>query len=115
MSKEETNISTDFDELLLALHGEPSDEQRRIAERGLGWVSLLLRKNRDYGGSAWQPAEFVPQLEPGSVILVRMGDKIARLRRLLSGQSASIKDESVDDTIRDLGAYCLLYLARPKD
>jgi hypothetical protein len=25
------------------------------------------------------------------------------------------RDESIEDTIKDLGAYCLLWLARPKD
>jgi hypothetical protein len=50
----------------------------------------------------------------GDAILVRMSDKIARIRKLSGNTAAPLVNESFDDTIRDLGAYCLLYLARPE-
>ena len=41
-----------------------------------------------------------------------MTDKVERLTTLLAGNSAMVA-ESIPDTIRDLGAYCLLWLAKP--
>ncbi|MDE2468735.1 MAG: DUF1599 domain-containing protein [Bradyrhizobium sp.] len=105
---------SDLDLLHEAIYGERGDEQKHIAEHGLAWVSLMLRKNHDYGGAVWQPPVLLPMLEAGDAIRVRMGDKIERLKSLWGGRISEVSDESIDDTIRDLGAYCLLYLARPK-
>ena len=33
--------------------------------------------------------------------------------RALMGKEAEVEGETSEDTIRDLGAYCLLYLTRP--
>ena len=94
------------------------DDQQRIIREGLTWINLLLRKNKDYGSSVWQPPLLAPN---GDAILVRMSDKIQRLIHLSQnpsevtfGASASLAtDETFEDTIRDLGAYCLLYIAKP--
>lgn len=97
-----------------AAAGQRGDDQQRIAVEGLGWVETLLRKNHDYGGSAWKTPALAPECDPGTAIRVRMSDKIARLEQLLSGKAPHVSEETLDDTIRDLGAYCLLYLARPE-
>lgn len=105
----------DVDHFHEALYGNRGDEQRRIAEHGLAWLTLMLRKNQDYGGEVWKPPVLCPDMDAGAAILVRMGDKISRLRSLMGNkQGPAVSDESIDDTIRDLGAYCLLYLARPQ-
>lgn len=96
-----------------ALGGSNGGDQQRLAETALEWIDLLLRKNSDYGSSAWQVPALAPHLDVGAAILVRMSDKVARLGKL-SGSPASVSDESFEDTLTDLGAYCLLYLARPK-
>lgn len=96
-----------------ALSGLNGPDQRRIAEVGLEWLDMLLRKNADYGSSVWQ-APPMPGLTTGDVILVRIFDKISRLRSLLQ-QPAQVAGESLADTMRDLGGYCLLWLARPID
>lgn len=99
-------------ELDAALTGTRGPDQQRIAEVGLEWLLLLLAKNRDYGGSAWQVPALAPHMSVGDAILCRMSDKLARMQRLLAGNTAAV-EESIEDTIRDFGAYCLLWLARP--
>ena len=104
------------DELLQgALCGHRGPDQQRIAQVGTSWVLTMLQKNNDYGSSVWEPPLLAPHIETGAAILARMSDKINRLRTLLGneGQAAEV-DESIEDTLSDLGAYCLLYLARPK-
>lgn len=102
--------------ILAALRGERGDDQKRIAETAVAWTELLLRKNQDYGSSAWQHPLLAPTLPVGMAIRVRMSDKISRLMTLLAGGGPSrVSDETIDDTLRDLGAYCLLYLSRPQE
>jgi len=87
--------------------------QVRIAEVGLDWIATLLAKNADYGSSVWDAPVLKPEMSLGDAIFVRMSDKIARIATLQS-QQALVSSESLEDTIKDLGAYCLLALARPK-
>lgn len=99
--------------LVKALAGELGDDQKRIAETGIAWLDMLLRKNQDYGSSAWKPPRLAPKLAAGDAILVRLSDKLERLSTLLANQGAAKVDESIEDTMRDAGGYFLLYLARP--
>lgn len=89
-----------------------SEAQARIATMGIEWLDLILKKNADYGCSVWQPPVLAADLGPSDAILVRMSDKINRLISL-KGQKDRVACESYEDTMRDLGAYCLLWLARP--
>ncbi len=82
-----------------------------IAEVGLDWITTLLAKNADYGSSVWNPPVLKPDMAPEDAILVRMSDKIARIASLQNSDAQV--DESMEDSIKDLGAYCLLQLARP--
>lgn len=97
-----------------ALDGIRGDDQRRIATVGLAWVETLLRKNADYGSSAWQVPVMCPKLSASDAILVRMSDKIQRILALMN-KPAEVVSESLHDTFSDLGAYCLLYVAQPID
>ena len=97
-----------------ALTGISGEDQQILATAGLKWVDLMLRKNRDYGSSAWKIPLLAPELSAGSAIQVRMSDKIERLRSLLN-KNPEITDETIRDTVNDLGAYCLLWLARPAE
>lgn len=100
-----------------AWNGRQGERQQAIAReafKALQHVSvdvaeLLLRKNADYGDSVFNPPRLAPHLDAMDAVLVRMSDKIARLRSL-SEQDAKVEDESVDDTFRDLIGYCLLWL-----
>lgn len=110
-----TNTDDALTMLRDALAGRRGEDQQRIATTGLAWVQTLLAKNADYGGSAWRSPVLCPHLPVGTAILVRMSDKISRLQTLLAGGVQHVVDESVRDTMSDLGAYALLWLARPAD
>lgn len=87
-------------------------QQQVLAFVGIDLVAMVLRKNTDYGGSAWEEPILLPNLSPGDAILVRMGDKIQRIRQLLSSENIEVNEETVNDTMRDLAGYALLWLAR---
>lgn len=90
------------------------EQQRRIAEAGIGLTALLLAKNADYGSSAWRTPILVPNGSPADAIYIRMSDKIERIRSLRSaGSQRQVADETLIDTVRDLCGYCLLLLAMP--
>lgn len=76
--------------------------------------STLLAKNANYGSSAFQRPLLAPSLDPGTAIMVRLSDKIARLETLLSGEPDRV-GESVRDTILDIAGYCVLYLTAEKE
>lgn len=100
-----------------SLEGNNGRDAQIIASTGIQWTLGLVRKHLDYGSSVWNTPCLADGLDAGMAIRVRMSDKISRLQSLLSvkqNRVALVKDESIDDTIADLGAYCLLYLARPK-
>jgi hypothetical protein len=94
----------------MALRAERGPDQQSIARLGVSITSLLLRKNADYGSSAWKPPALAPHLQPGDAMLCRMSDKVARIATLSGGASAEVA-ESLEDSVRDLAGYCLLWLA----
>lgn len=95
-----------------ALNGLRGDDQQRIAEVGADWVYTLLTKNKDYGGSAWETPCLAPHIDVRDALFCRMSDKVKRIAALSSGSTPKV-NESLEDTVKDLGAYCLLWLARP--
>lgn len=103
----------DLDLIVSAMDGDRGVDQQRIAEEGAAWVALLLRKNSDYGSAAWKNPVLAPECNSDSAMRVRMSDKIERIQSLLSKGEAEVS-ESLEDTVRDLGSYCLLWLTRPK-
>jgi hypothetical protein len=112
MTDEERALDDAMAILEEALTGNRGADQMAIAQEVVRWGALLLRKNADYGSSAWKSPILAPDCDPGVAIRVRMSDKINRLASLLD-RPGEVADESLDDTLRDLGAYCLLELARP--
>lgn len=72
-------------------------------------TDLYERKNHDYGDSFAKLRNEVP-----NAILVRLYDKYNRLKTLMSGVEAKVKDESIDDTLMDLANYCILELIERK-
>lgn len=106
------DLRNDVHLFLSALNGTRGIDQRAIATEALTFAALLLRKNRDYGSSVWKPPVLSPNLSVDSAILVRMSDKVERITSL-QDSDPEVWTESLEDTIRDLGAYCLLWLAKP--
>jgi len=98
-----------------AFLGKRGPDQERIAREGVAWVALLLRKNADYGSSAWKRPVLAPECDTDTAMRVRMSDKIERITSLLSKGDPEVVDESIRDTVRDLGAYCLLWLVCPQE
>jgi len=97
-----------------ALNGEHGEDQQRIAEAVVEFGEKLLKKNSDYGSSVWKVPTLAPNCSVSEAIFVRMSDKIERINSLRKNGTAEI-DESLEDTIGDLGAYCVLWLARPTE
>ena len=106
-------LAEDYNLIREALESIRGPDQERIAVEGMKWVALLLRKNSDYGNSVWKPPILAPECSVSTAIRVRMSDKIERITNLLKSGSQEVVSESIDDTLRDLGAYCLLELCRP--
>lgn len=103
----------ELDLLRQALSGDRGEDQQRIAREGIALVGLLLRKNSDYGSSAWQPPILAPDMSPREAIQCRMSDKIQRFIQLQSRQAEV--EESLEDTVRDWTGYGLLWLGAPTD
>ena len=99
----------DLERIRQAAAGQHGDEQRQLAATGLAVVSMLLKKNSDYGGSAWHTPLLAPRMSARQAIQCRMSDKVQRLQKLLAGDSAQV-EESIEDTMRDLAGYAILWL-----
>lgn len=110
---EEKDLS-DVNIIREALDGQRGEHQKLIAEYGVEVVATLIRKNSDYGGSAWQHPCLLQKLSGREGIQVRMSDKVQRLQKLLNGDTAQVA-ESIEDTMKDLVGYTMLWLAAPEE
>ena len=72
-----------------------------ITEVGREVVMLLIEKNKAYGNSALNPANIFSKLDAVESLLVRMDDKIMRIK------NKGINDQT-EDTVMDLIGYLLL-------
>lgn len=80
-----------------------ANEQRQIALKFIDLADMVLAKNRKYQGAALNAVPtFAPHLTPGDKILVRMDDKLSRIR-------AGAGDED-EDPYADLVGYLVLML-----
>ena len=66
---------------------------------------MYIRKNSDYGDSFSKVRSEVP-----NAIVVRLMDKIWRIKTLTSGSAQQVDGESIDDNLMDLANYCILEL-----
>lgn len=76
------------------------DTQKELTE-------LYKKKNKDYGNS------FNESLNKYGLLptVLRLTEKTKRLETLyLNNGSSSIKDENVDDTLKDIANYCIITL-----
>lgn len=77
---------------------------RRISQE---LADLYSRKNEDYGDSFGRSVEKYGFISA----LTRISDKFNRLESLiLAHENAKVSDESLDDTLKDLAAYCIMTL-----
>lgn len=116
MDKDWYRVPTPADEIALqsptrssfvATHGSICDELKEITER----------KNSDYTGNTDDPFANFRQVETFNIctteqgFLTRMTDKMARIASLIGqGTEAKVKDESIEDTLKDLANYSILLI-----
>lgn len=70
-------------------------------------------KNSDYAGENYLSNLTACRrigLDPWKGALVRMQDKMSRLENFAVTESLKVKDESVEDTLKDLAIYSILAL-----
>lgn len=97
--------------LCISFPGVLSPTQKKLVDTGADLIQTLLDKNADYGEVGLAPPELLPMMSADAGILIRLGDKFARLRSLMESAAGPRQaDESMADTIRDLAGYCLLWL-----
>ena len=86
-----------------------TDEVVQFANEAKQCVELYSRKNHDYGNSFDKGMDNI-----GIAYGVgRIYDKMNRLVTLTK-KEAQVKDESIDDTLRDLACYSMMMLAYRK-
>lgn len=71
---------------------------------------FLTRKNQNYGGAVFENPSLCRGIPALMALLVRMSDKTARIAALTNGEKDKV-GESIEDTVRDLAGYCVLFLA----
>jgi hypothetical protein len=79
-----------------------TDSQVLIAKKCDELKELLLEKNRKYGDSAINPCRVFSKASATEQILVRMDDKINRIKNR--------QNDEDEDVIKDLAGYCILYM-----
>lgn len=73
-------------------------------------VTLQKAKNADYGDSFSKSVK-----EFGlTAALIPITNKVNRLKQLVQSDSAHVKDESIDDTLKDLACYAIMTLAEKR-
>ena len=86
------------------------DEFQKALSRQISQLqTLLIAKNARYGNSALTAPTLCPVLTAKEGILVRLGDKFARLRQLTITDEV-VAEEPLRDTVRDIIGYCVLWL-----
>lgn len=83
------------------------DTHQMICDRLHG---LYVAKNSDYGNSFATVREEFPE-----AILIRLSDKLNRLKTLIQeNKAALVSNESIDDTLADLANYAIMELVERK-
>lgn len=65
--------------------------------------ATYIAKNKDYGDSFAKVRKEFP-----NSVLIRLADKFERLKQLMGGAEAQVKDESIEDTLLDMANYCIM-------
>ena len=86
-----------------------TDEVIQFANEAKQCVELYSKKNHDYGNSFDKGMDNIGM----AYGVGRIYDKMNRLITLTK-KEAQIKDESIDDTLRDLACYSMMMLAYRK-
>lgn len=77
-------------------------------------VELTKKKNHDYAGASNDPFTNFLLVERSQIvsaekgIMVRMMDKVSRINNFIDQGVLKVKDESIEDTLKDLANYSAL-------
>lgn len=83
-----------------------TEDVQRFVDEAASCIELYAKKNHDYGNSFEKGCDAIgPAYATG-----RIYDKVNRLVNVTKTES-EVKDESVEDTLKDLACYSLMYLA----
>lgn len=67
---------------------------------------LYERKNNDYGDSFGKTFQSLGIISA----VTRISDKYNRVVSLATGKEQKVKDEAIEDTLKDLASYCIMTL-----
>lgn len=97
-------------ELMIQIQDELcTDEVLQFAEEAKQCTELYSKKNHDYGNSFDKGMDTIGM----AYGVGRIYDKMNRLVTLTK-EDAEVKDESIDDTLRDLACYSIMLLTYRK-
>ena len=100
---ETETLQKTLDKVKEPVENEFMEEYKKIVTETM---ELCIKKNKDYGSSVQDTFEKFGDIS----YLVRITDKYNRICSLLN-REGEVKDESIDDTIRDMANYSFLWLA----
>ena len=69
-------------------------------------INIFKKKNNDYGNSFEESCNEFGLTSP----IIRMSDKLNRLKSLSNNSSAKVEDEKIEDTLLDLANYAVMTL-----
>lgn len=70
---------------------------------------LFKKKNRDYGSAVFQRPLF-SKMTARDAVLIALSNKVQRVKTL-SKKSGDAENEPLEDSIRDLANYCVIWLS----
>jgi hypothetical protein len=93
-----------------------SEQYFQFAEETmLDMIALSRSKNADYTGGSVDPFGNFKAVEILGIsteigFLTRMMDKMKRISTFVNRGQLQVKDEAVEDTLKDLANYCILFM-----
>lgn len=83
-----------------------TEDVNHFTNKAVECIELYAKKNHDYGNSFEKGCNDIGQ----AYAIGRLYDKMNRLVNVSRSES-EVKDESIEDTLKDLACYSLMYLA----
>lgn len=83
-----------------------TEDVNNFTSKAVECIELYAKKNHDYGNSFEKGCDDIGQ----AYAIGRLYDKMNRLVNVSRSES-EVKDESLEDTLKDLACYSLMYLA----
>lgn len=82
------------------------DKVKKFKNIANGLADLYEKKNADYGDSFGKTFENLGIISA----ITRISDKYNRVVSLATKKEQKVKDEAIEDTLRDMASYCIMTL-----